>query len=213
MGNFKNAGREGRAGGQPRPVRVHDFVQPGLGRAIPYGVYDLGATTGWVRVGIDHDTAALAGASIRHWWQAMGRRAYPHARRRLITADAGGRNGARLRLWQVELQTLANRLHLPLTVGHFPPGTSKWNKIEHRLFSFISQTWRGQPLLSHAVIVNLIAATTTTTGLRVRARLDTTRYPAGLTVSRDALEAVRLRPDAFHGDWNYTILPARSAKR
>jgi Rhodopirellula transposase DDE domain len=143
----------------------------------------------------------------------MGRRAYPHARRLLITADAGGSNGARLRLWKVELQKLADRLRLPITVCHFPPGTSKWNKIEHRLFSFITQNWRGQPLLSHAVIVNLIAATTTTTGLRVRARLDTSRYPSGLKVSRAALEAVRLRPDPFHGDWNYTILPTQSAKR
>ena len=213
VGPFKNAGREWRAHGQPRPVRVHDFVQPELGRAIPYGVYDLGANTGWVSVGIDHDTAAFAVASIRHWWQAMGRRAYPHARRLLITADAGGSNGARRRLWKVELQKLADRLHLPITVCHFPPGTSKWNKIEHRLFSFITQNWRGQPLLSHAVIVNLIAATTTTTGLRVRARLDTTRYPSGLKVSRATLEAVRLRPDPFHGDWNYTILPTQSAKR
>ena len=176
-------------------------------------VYDLGANTGWVSVGIDHDTAVFAVASIRHWWQAMGRRTYPHARRLLITADAGGSNGARLRLWKVELQKLADRLHLPITVCHFPPGTSKWNKIEHRLFSFITQNWRGQPLLSHAVIVNLIAATTTTTGLRVRARLDTTRYPSGLKVSRDALAAVHLRPDPFHGDWNYTILPTPSAKR
>ena len=199
--------------GQPRPVRVHDFVQPELGRAIPYGVYDLGANTGWVSVGIDHDTAAFAVASIRHWWQAMGRRTYPRARRLLITADAGGSNGARLRLWKVELQKLADRLRVPITVCHFPPGTSKWNKIEHRLFSFISQNWRGQPLLNHAVIVSLIAATTTTTGLRVQARLDTTRYPSGRTVSRAALDAVRLRPDAFHGDWNYTILPTQPAKR
>jgi hypothetical protein len=213
VGNFKNAGREWRVGGQPRPVRVHDFVQPELGRAIPYGVYDLGANTGWVSVGIDHDTAAFAVASIRHWWQAMGRRTYPRARRLLITADAGGSNGARLRLWKVELQTLADRLRVPITVCHFPPGTSKWNKIEHRLFSFISQNWRGQPLLNHAVIVSLIAATTTTTGLRVQARLDTTRYPSGRTVSRAALDAVRLRPDAFHGDWNYTILPTQPAKR
>jgi transposase len=213
VGNFKNAGREWRARGQPQPVRVHDFVQPELGRAIPYGVYDLSANTGWVSVGIDHDTAAFAVASIRHWWQAMGRRAYPRARRLLITADAGGSNGARVRLWKVELQKLADRLHLPISVCHFPPGTSKWNKIEHRLFSFISQNWRGQPLVSHAVIVNLIAATTTTAGLRVRARLDRHRYPSGLTLSRDAVDAIRLRPDSFHGDWNYTILPTPSAKR
>jgi transposase len=213
VGNFKNAGREWRPRGQPQPVQVHDFVQPELGRAIPYGVYDLGANTGWVSVGIDHDTAAFAVASIRRWWQRMGRRAYPRARRLLITADAGGSNGARVRLWKVELQKLADRLRLPISVCHFPPGTSKWNKIEHRLFSFISQNWRGQPLVSHAVIVNLIAATTTPTGLRVRARLDRTRYPPGLTVSRAALGAVRLRPDSFHGDWNYTILPTPSAKR
>jgi transposase len=213
VGNFKNAGREWRPRGHPQPVQVHDFVQPALGRAIPYGVYDLGANTGWVSVGIDHDTAAFAVASIRHWWQAMGRRAYPRARRLLITADAGGSNGPRVRLWKVELQTLADHLRRPISVCHFPPGTSKWNKIEHRLFSFISQNWRGQPLVSHAVIVNLIAATTTPTGLRVRARVDTHRYPSGLTVSRDALAAVRLRPDSFHGDWNYTILPTPSAKR
>jgi len=213
VGNFKNAGREWRPRGQPQPVQVHDFVQPELGRAIPYGVYDLGANPGWVSVGIDHDTAAFAVASIRRWWQTMGRRAYPRARRLLITADGGGSNGARVRLWKVELQKLADHLRLPISVCHFPPGTSKWNKIEHRLFSFISQNWRGQPLVSHAVIVNLIAATTTPTGLRVRARLDRTRYPSGLTVSRDALDAVRLRPDSFHGDWNYTILPTPSAKR
>jgi transposase len=213
VGNFKNAGREWRPRGQPQPVQVHDFVQPELGRAIPYGVYDLGANTGWVSVGIDHDTAAFAVASIRRWWQAMGHRAYPHARRLLITADAGGSNGARVRLWKVELQKLADRLRKPISVCHFPPGTSKWNKIEHRLFSFITQNWRGRPLVSHAVIVNLIAATTTPSGLRVRARLDTNRYPSGLAVSRDALDAVRLRPDSFHGDWNYTILPTPSAKR
>jgi hypothetical protein len=188
-------------------------VQPALGRAIPSGVYDLGPNTGWVRVGIDHDTAAFAVASIRRWWQAMGRRASPRARRLLITADAGGSNGPRVRLWTVELQKLADPLRRPLSVCHFPPGTSKWNTIEHRLFSFIRQTWRGQPLVSHAVIVNLIAATTMPTGLRVRARVDTNRYPSGLTLARDVLAAVRLRPDSFHGDWNYTILPTPSAKR
>src|SRR5438094_256729 len=156
VGNFKNAGREWRPRGQPRPVQVHDFVQPELGRAIPYGVYDLGANTGWVSVGIDHDTAAFAVASIRRWWQAMGRRAYPHARRLLITADAGGSNVAPVRVWKVELQKLADHLRRPISVCHFPPGTSKWNKIEHRLFSFISQNWRGQPWISHSVILNLI---------------------------------------------------------
>jgi len=213
VGNFKNAGRDWRPRGQPQPVQVHDFVQPELGRAIPYGVYDLSANTGWVSVGIDHDTAAFAVASIRRWWQAMGRRVYPRARRLLITADAGGSNGARVRLWKVELQKLADRLRLPISVCHFPPGTSKWNKIEHRLFSFITKNWRGRPLVSHAVIVSLIAATTTPTGLRVRARLDTRRYPSGLPVSRAAVDAVQLRPDAFHGDWNYTILPTPSKKR
>jgi len=213
VGNFKNAGRDWRPRGQPQPVQVHDFVQPELGRAIPYGVYDLSANTGWVSVGIDHDTAAFAVASIRRWWHAMGRRAYPRARRLLITADAGGSNGARVRLWKVELQKLANHLRLPISVCHFPPGTSKWNRIEHRLFSFITKNWRGRPLITHAVIVSLIAATTTPTGLRVRARLDTRRYPSGLPVSREAVEAVQLRPDAFHGDWNYTILPIPSKQR
>ena len=207
VGPFKNGGREWAAQGQPTPVRVHDFVLPGLGRAIPYGVYDLGTNTGWVSVGIDHDTAAFAVESIRRWWKWMGVRAYPRARRLLITADAGGSNGARLRLWKVELQKLADELRLPIAVCHFPPGTSKWNKIEHRLFSFISQNWRGKPLISHEVIVKLIASTRTTTGLRVRSRLDTRSYPAGVKVSRQAVEALALRPDAFHGDWNYTILP------
>jgi transposase len=207
VGPFKNGGREWAAQGQPTPVRVHDFVLPGRGRAIPYGVYDLGTNTGWVSVGIDHDTAAFAVESIRRWWKWMGVRAYPRARRLLITADAGGSNGARLRLWKVELQRLADELRLPISVCHFPPGTSKWNKIEHRLFAFISQNWRGKPLISHEVIVKLIASTTTTTGLRVRSRLDTRLYPAGLKVSRQAVDALTLRPDSFHGDWNYTILP------
>ena len=177
VGHFKNGGREWAAQGQPTPVRVHDFVLPGRGRAIPYGVYDLGTNTGWVSVGIDHDTAAFAVESIRRWWKWMGVRAYPRARRLLITADAGGSNGARLRLWKVELQKLADELRFPISVCHFPPGTSKWNKIEHRLFAFISQNWRGKPLISHEVIVKLIASTTTTTGLRVRSRLDTTVVP------------------------------------
>jgi transposase len=207
VGNFKNGGREWHAAGQPEPVRVHDFVLPGLGRAIPYGVYDLGTNTGWVSVGIDHDTAAFAVESIRRWWKWMGVRAYSRAHRLLITADGGGSNGSRVRLWKVELQKLADELRMPISVCHFPPGTSKWNKIEHRLFSFISQNWRGKPLVSHEVIVNLIAATTTTTGLRVRSRLDTKSYPSGLKVSREEIEAVNLHPDPFHGEWNYTILP------
>ena len=212
VGPFKNGGREWAAQGRPTPVRVHDFVLPGLGRAIPYGVYDLATNTGWVSVGIDHDTAAFAVESIRRWWKWMGVRAYPHARRLLITADAGGSNGARLRLWKVELQKLADELRLPISVCHFPPGTSKWDKIEHRLFSFISQNWRGKPLISHEVIVKLIASTTTTTGLRVRSRLDTQSYPAGLKVSRQAVDALALRPDSFHGDWNYTISPNGQTK-
>src|SRR5437867_10638194 len=209
VGPFKNAGREWRAHGQPRPVRVHDFVQPELGRAIPYGVYDLGANTGWVSVGIDHDTAAFAVASIRRWWQAMGRRAYPHARRLLITADAGGSNGARVRLWKVELQKLADHLRRPISVCHFPPGTSKWNKIEHRLFSFISQNWRGQPLTSHEVVIELIASTTTRSGLKVRAQADSNRYPDKIKVSDAEMRTLNLEHDSFHGEWNYTLKPRR----
>jgi len=213
VGNFKNGGREWAAQGQPARVRVHDFVMPGLGRAIPYGVYDLGTNTGWVSVGIDHDTAAFAVESIRRWWKWMGARAYPRARRLLITADAGGSNGARVRLWKVELQKLADELRLPISVCHFPPGTSKWNKIEHRLFSFISQNWRGKPLITHEVIVKLIASTSTTAGLRVRSRLDTRSYPAGVKVSRHTMDALALRPESFHGDWNYTLLPTRLARK
>jgi len=213
VGDFKNAGREWHPRGRPEEVRVHDFLDKTKGKAIPYGVYDLAQDVGWVSVGVNHDTAAFAVQTIRHWWRRLGRKAYPRAQSLFITADSGGSNGTRVRLWKWELQKLANETGLAVSVSHLPPGTSKWNKIEHRLFSFISQNWRGQPLLSHAVIVSLIAATTTTTGLRVRARLDTTRYPSGLKVSRDALAAVRLRPDAFHGDWNYTILPTPSARR
>jgi transposase len=213
VGPFKNGGREWAAQGQAPPVRVHDFVLPGLGRAIPYGVYDLGSNTGWVSVGIDHDTAAFAVETIRRWWKWMGARAYPRAHRLLITADAGGSNGARVRLWKVELQRLADELRLPISVCHFPPGTSKWNKIEHRLFAFISQNWQGKPLITHEVIVKLIGSTTTTTGLRVRSRLDTRAYPAGVKVSREALDAVALRPASFHGDWNYTIIPNSHARK
>jgi DDE family transposase len=209
VGRFKNGGREWRPQGQPEKVQVHDFVTP-QGRAIPYGVYDLGANTGWVSVGITHDTAEFAVATIRRWWQWMGRRRYPKARRLLITADAGGSNGARLRLWKTELQKLADTLHLPIGVSHFPPGTSKWNTIEHKLFSFISQNWRGKPLISHAVILKLIAATRTTTGLTVKAQLDHHAYQKGLKVSQAELDRVRLRPDVFHGDWNYTILPIQA---
>ena len=207
VGEFKNVGRELRPQGQPENVRVHDFVIPELGRAIPYGVYDLGTNTGWVSVGIDHDTAEFAVETIRRWWRWMGQKYYPQAKRLLITADAGGSNGSRLRLWKTEIQNLADELKIPISICHFPPGTSKWNKIEHRLFSFISQNWRGKPLISHAVIVKLIAATRTKAGLKVRARLDTNSYREGIKVSRAELENIRLRPDSFHGDWNYTILP------
>ncbi len=186
---------------------MHDFLIPELGRATPYGVYDMARNRGWVSVGMDHDTAAFAVETIRRWWRSMGRAAYPEAERLLITADAGGSNGARVRLWKLELQKLADETGLRIAVCHFPPGTSKWNKIEHRLFSFISQNWRGKPLVSHEVIVNLIAATTTRTGLQVQAELDTGSYPAGQKVTDEEMAAIRLRRDKFHGEWNYTILP------
>ncbi len=211
VGEFKNGGQELRPQGRPEKVRVHDFVIPELGRAIPYGVYDLGTNTGWVSVGMDHDTAEFAVATIRRWWRWMGRKHYPQAQRLLITADAGGSNGSRLRLWKTEIQKLADELRMPISICHFPPGTSKWNKIEHRLFSFISQNWRGKPLVSHAVIVKLIAATRTETGLKVKARLDPNSYPEGIKVSQADLDDVKLRPDSFHGDWNYTIVPRAAA--
>ena len=207
VGDFKNGGRELCAEGKPEKVRVHDFVIPELGRAIPYGVYDLATNSGWVSVGVDHDTSTFAVEAVRRWWKSMGSERYPQAQRLLITADGGGSNASRTRLWKVELQKLADELGMPITVSHFPPGTSKWNKIEHRLFSFISQNWRGKPLISHEVIVNLIAATTTTTGLKVRAELDTTAYPVGQKVSSQEIAAVNLRRDSFHGEWNYTISP------
>ncbi len=207
VGDFKNSGRELRPKGDPEKVRVHDFVIPELGRAAPYGVYDVTQNAGWVSVGVDHDTAAFAAQSIRRWWESMGTAAYPKAGRLLITADSGGSNGARVRLWKLELQRLADETGLEITVCHLPPGTSKWNKIEHRLFSFISHNWRGKPLVSHQVIVNLIAATTTKTGLRVRAELDPRKYPKGVKVSNQEVAAIRLERDEFHGEWNYTILP------
>jgi transposase len=207
VGNFKNDGRELRPKGEPAQVRVHDFLLPELGRATPYGVYDLARNTGWVSVGLDHDTAAFAVASIRRWWQSMGRPVYPKASRLLITADAGGSNGPRLRLWKVALQQLADQTGLQIAVSHFPPGTSKWNKIEHRLFSFISQNWRGKPLISFEVIVNLIAATTTTKGLKVHAEVDDGSYPAGTKIDDQQLAGIRLKRDRFHGDWNYEIHP------
>jgi hypothetical protein len=207
VGDFKNGGREWRPQGQPEEVRVYDFKIPELGRVTPYGVYDLAANAGWVSVGIDHDTAAFAVATIRRWWEPSGRTRYPAATRLLITADGGGSNGARTRLWKRELQQVADETGLAITVCHFPPGTSKWNKIEHRLFSFITQNWRGQPLVSYAVILSLIAATTTQTGLTVESYLDTASYPTGVHVSDAEMAALHLKRDSFHGDWNYTLLP------
>ena len=207
VGDFKNAGRELRPKGQPEPVRVHDFKIPELGRAVPYGVYDIAGNTGWVSVGIDHDTASFAANAIRRWWQTMGRARYPEARSLLITADCGGSNGARVRLWKRELQALADEFGFPITVCHLPPGTSKWNKIEHRLFSFITQNWRGKPLVSYQTIVQLIAATTTRTGLNVKCEVDAASYPAGVKVSDDDMAMLNLTAHEFHGEWNYTIAP------
>lgn len=207
VGPFRNGGRELRPKGAPEPVRMHDFVIDELGRASPYGVYDVGQNEAWVSVGTDHDTAAFAVESIRRWWWTMGAPLYPDAKRLLVTADAGGSNGYRVRLWKLELQRFADETGLEIAVCHFPPGTSKWNKIEHRLFSAISQNWRAKPLVSHEVIVKLIAATTTRTGLRVRSGLDTNAYPAGVSVSDADMQTLYLRPDAFHGEWNYSLLP------
>jgi hypothetical protein len=214
VGDFRNNGREYRPQGHPEEVRVHDFLIKELGRAVPYGVYDLAANSGWVSVGVDHDTAAFAVNSIRQWWRNVGRVRYPNATRLLITAKpapakagGGGSNGSRVRLWKRELQKLANELGFDIVVSHLPPGTSKWNKIEHRLFSFISQNWRAQPLVSYRVIVELISATTTKTGLTVRCELDTGQYPKGIVVSDDEMAAVNIKRAEFHGEWNYTISP------
>ena len=209
VGRFKNGGRDWRPQGEPEKVNVHDFLDPKKGKAIPYGVYDLRHNLGWVSVGVDHDTAAFAAATIKRWWRELGQKRYPRAEALLITADSGGSNGSRLRLWKWELQKLANQIGLAISVCHLPPGTSKWNKIEHRLFSFISQNWRGQPLLTHATIVNLIAATKTNTGLKVRCILDTNKYPTGIKPTDEQMAQINLRPGKFHGDWNYTILPGR----
>ncbi len=209
VGDFKNPGREWRPKGQAEPVRVHDFLIPAQGKAIPYGVYDLTRDEGWVSVGIDHDTARFAVQAIRRWWRAMGRAAYPQATRLLITADAGGSNGPRVRLWKWELQQWANRTGLAITVCHFPPGTSKWNKIEHRLFSHIAMNWRGKPLVSLAAIISLIGSTKTEAGLRVRSELDRGRYPKGVAPTDEQMARLKLRPHTFHGEWNYTIRPNR----
>lgn len=209
VGDFRNAGREWRPQGQPEEVRVHDFIDRQKGKVIPYGVYDILNNQGWVNVGIDHDTAQFAVNSIRRWWKRMGHRRFPRATELLITADGGGSNSPRSRLWRLSLQELADELSMKLHLCHFPPGTSKWNKIEHRLFSFITQNWRGRPLVSRQAIVNLIASTTTRTGLIVRAALDTQRYDTAVKVTDDELGRLLLAPDRFHGDWNYTISPRR----
>jgi hypothetical protein len=207
VGAFRNGGREWRPKGQPEQVKTHDFPDRDLGKAIPYGIYDVAANAGWVNVGTDHDTAAFAVESIRRWWQSMGQAAYPGARRLLVTADAGGSNGYRTRAWKAELAAFALETGLAVTVCHFPPGTSKWNKIEHRLFSHITMNWRGRPLTSHEVIVNSIAATTTAAGLTVRAGLDPGSYPGGATVSDTQMASLPLDRHDWHGDWNYTLRP------
>jgi transposase len=213
VGDFKNVGRELRPKGDPELVRTHDFPLPELGKATPYGVYDLNDNSAWVSVGVDHDTGQSAVETLRRWWYAMGQPAYPQAKRLLITADCGGSNGSRLRLRKWELQRLADETGLEISLAHFPPGTSKWNKIEHRLFSFITQNWRGKPLISHEVIVNLIAATTTRTGLRVQSALDTNTYAGGIKISKQQMEELNIRRDEFHGEWNYTIIPAARQPR
>ena len=207
VGDFKNAGREHQPKGQPEEVRVHDFQDKELGKAIPYGVYDLSANEGWVSVGVDHDTARFAVESLRRWWANMGSAAYPQAKELLITADSGGSNGSRVRLWKVAVQELADATGLRITVCHFPPGTSKWNKIEHRMFCHITENWRGRPLRSLEVIVNLIGSTSTKAGLRIKAQLDTGDYPKGIEVSDEEMAKVRIERDEFHGDWNYAISP------
>jgi hypothetical protein len=212
VGDFKNGGSEWRPQGVPEEVRVHDFLDKTLGKAIPYGVYDMVNNQGWVSVGITHDTAVFATNSIRRWWQEMGQARFPKAKELLITADGGGSNGHRTRLWKVSLQALADELGLTLNVCHFPPGTSKWNKIEHRLFSFITMNWRGKPLVSLQTIVNLIANTTTGTGLIVKAALDTNHYDTEIKVSDEELAGLQLKRHEFHGEWNYTITPRRKKK-
>jgi transposase len=216
VGDFKNAGREWHPQGQPPEVRVHDFQDKELGKALPYGIYDIGANTGWVSVGVDHDTPEFAAESIYRWWREMGCKTYPDARELLITADGGGSNGVRPRLWKVALQRMADATGLTINVCHLPPGTSKWNKIEHQMFCHITRNWRGRPLESLEIVVNLIANTTTTKGLRVRAGLDTDEYPKGIKVDDATMASLQLTPDEFHGEWNYAIAPSqpdRSVKK
>ena len=207
LGNLKNPGKEWRPPGKPRRVRTHDFRDQELGHAIPFGVFDIAQNEGWVSVGVDHNTAEFAAASILRWWREMGRPAYPDADSLLVTADSGGSNGVRCRLWKVCLQDVSDKTGLKIAVCHFPPGTSKWNAIEHRMFCHITGNWRGRPLQSRAVVVNLIAHTKTSTGLHIEASLDTNSYPLGITVSDEELDSVNITPDRFHGEWNYTIQP------
>ena len=209
VGDFKNDGREWQPKGQPEEVRTHDFVDETLGKVIPYGVYDIANNNGWVSVGTDHDTPEFAVATIRRWWQLMGRHAYPEAKSLLITADAGGSNGYRVRLWKSELQRLANETKLEINVCHFPPGTSKWNKIEHRMFCHITQNWRGRPLVSEQTVVQLIGSTATSAGLRVHADVDRGTYQTGIEVSDERMNMLNIKRAKFHGDWNYAILPAK----
>jgi transposase len=210
VGDFKNAGSEWHPKGHPDPVRVHDFKDDELGVAIPYGVYDLARNEGWVSVGIDHDTAEFAVESIRRWWRRMGKRVYPQAKQLLIVADAGGSNSCQTRLWKLKLQELADQTQLAIHVCHLPPGTSKWNKIEHRMFCHITENWRGRPLVSREVVVNLIGHTTTKEGLSIRSELDANSYPLGREVTEGQMKGLSLKPDKFHGEWNYTILPKTS---
>ena len=207
IGNFKNGGHEWHPKGKPEEVKVHDFMDKKLGKAIPYGVYDLTQNEGWVSVGTDHDTARFAAEAIRRWWKKMGAKRHRGATQLLITADGGGSNGSRCRLWKVALQDLATQLDMPIHVCHFPPGTSKWNKIEHRMFCQITQNWRGRPLVSHEVIINLIANTTTEQGLRIQAELDTAAYPLGTKVTDKQLDTLKIKRHKFHGEWNYSIQP------
>ena len=213
IGDFKNAGREWRPQGDPEEVRVHDFLIKELGRAVPYGIYDLAANFGWISIGINHDTAEFAVQTIRSWWHNVGSKRYPKPRYLTITADGGGSNGSRVRLWKRELQKLANELGIDIRVHHLPPGTSKWNKIEHRLFSFVSMNWRAKPLVSYRVIVDLISATTTDTGLAVRCELDPKVYKKGIVVSDQEMSQINLIPDEFHGEWNYTLRPQIRRRR
>jgi hypothetical protein len=207
VGRFRNGGREWQPSGEPEEVNVYDFIDKDLGKAIPYGVYDQTANTGWVGVGVDHDTAEFAVETLRRWWRNMGRRVYPQATKLLVTADGGGSNGSRCRLWKMELQRLASETGLRISVCHFPPGTSKWNKIEHRMFCHITENWRGRPLVSREVVVNLIGNTKTEMGLSIRSELDDGSYPTGRKVTDDQMKRLSIQKDKFHGEWNYTILP------